>query len=52
MDFTEELPVEYNLETFDAAFNPQYIIDVLKNVGSEKVTFSFEVLLMMEDSTC
>ena len=41
MDFTEELPVEYNLETFDAAFNPQYIIDVLKNIGTEKVSFSF-----------
>lgn len=41
MEFTDELPVEYNLEAFDAAFNPQYIIDVLKNIGTEKVSFSF-----------
>lgn len=41
MDFTDEIPVEYNLEAFDAAFNPQYIIDVLKNIGTDKVSFSF-----------
>ena len=40
MDFTDELPIEYTQEAFDAAFNPQYIIDVLKNISSEKVTFS------------
>ena len=32
---------QYTQEAFDCAFNPQYIIDVLKNVGSEKVSFSF-----------
>ena len=41
MEFTDELPIEYSKEAFDCAFNPQYIIDVLKNVGSEKVSFSF-----------
>ncbi len=41
MEFTDELPIEYTQEAFDCAFNPQYIIDVLKNVGSEKVSFSF-----------
>ncbi len=41
MEFTDELPIEYSEESFDAAFNPQYIIDVLKNISSEKVSFSF-----------
>lgn len=41
MEFTDELPIEYSAEPFECAFNPQYIIDVLKNVGSEKVNFSF-----------
>ena len=41
MDFVDELPIEYTQEPFEAAFNPQYIIDVLKNVGEEKVSFSF-----------
>ncbi len=41
MEFVDELPIEYSQEPFEAAFNPQYIIDVLKNVGEEKVSFSF-----------
>lgn len=41
MEFTDELPIEYEKEAFECAFNPQYIIDVLKNIGSEKVSFSF-----------
>ena len=41
MEFTDELPIEYTAETFDAAFNPQYIIDVLKNMNADKVAFSF-----------
>ena len=41
MDFTDELPVEYIQEAFDVAFNPDYIIDVLKNIATEKVSFSF-----------
>ena len=41
MEFTDELPVDYTKESFECAFNPQYIIDVLKNIGSEKIIFSF-----------
>jgi len=41
MDFSDELPIEYTQEPFDCAFNPQFIMDVLKNIGSEKVSFSF-----------
>ncbi len=41
MEFTDELPVEYSGEPFEAAFNPQYIIDVLKNISTDKVSFSF-----------
>ena len=41
MNFTDEIPVEYNGEVFETNFKPQYIIDVLKAVGSEKVSFSF-----------
>ena len=37
----DELPVNYKAESFDAAFKPQYVIDVLKTVGAEKVSFSF-----------
>ena len=41
MDFTDELPVEYTGEPFEANFKPQYIIDVLKTVSADKVSFSF-----------
>ena len=41
MDFTDELPVEYTGEPFEANFKPQFIIDVLKNISAEKVSFSF-----------
>ncbi len=41
MDFTDELPIEYSGEAFEANFKPQYIIDVLKNISAEKVSFSF-----------
>lgn len=41
MEFTDEIPIEYDKESFDCAFNPQYIIDVLKNIGSDQVSFSF-----------
>ncbi|MBR4591984.1 MAG: DNA polymerase III subunit beta [Elusimicrobiaceae bacterium] len=41
MEFTDELAVEYTSEAFDTAFNPQYIIDVLKNISADKVSFSF-----------
>lgn len=41
MEFVDELPIEYTQEPFEAAFNPAFIIDVLKNVSAEKVSFSF-----------
>ncbi len=41
MEFTDEIPVSYNGELFEANFKPQYIIDVLKTVEEEKVSFSF-----------
>ncbi|MBP5429510.1 MAG: DNA polymerase III subunit beta [Elusimicrobiaceae bacterium] len=41
MDFTDELPVDYTGEVFEASFKPQYIIDVLKTVTTDKVLFSF-----------
>ena len=41
MDFTDELPVEYSGEVFEANFKPQYIIDVLKNISAQKVSFAF-----------
>jgi len=41
MEFTDEIAVEYTGEAFEAAFNPQYILDVLKNIGTDKVSFSF-----------
>lgn len=41
MDFSDEIPVEYNQEVFESAFKPYFIIDVLKNISSDKVIFSF-----------
>ena len=41
MDFTDELPIKYTQDAFEAAFKPQYIIDVLKTISTEKVSFSF-----------
>ncbi len=41
MDFTDELPVEYTGESFEANFKPQYIIDVLKTVSADQVSFAF-----------
>ncbi|MFH1619367.1 MAG: DNA polymerase III subunit beta [bacterium] len=41
MEFEDEMPVSYKGENFQIAFNPQFIIDVLKNIESEKITFGF-----------
>lgn len=41
MDFTDEIPVEYTADAFEANFKPQYIIDVLKNIKADKVSFAF-----------
>ena len=41
MDFSDEIPVEYNQEVLETSFKPQYIIDVLKTISGDKVLFSF-----------
>ncbi|WP_428897186.1 DNA polymerase-3 subunit beta [Parelusimicrobium proximum] len=41
MDFSDEIKIDYNSENFDISFNPQYVLDVLKNISEDKVTFSF-----------
>ncbi len=37
----EELEINYNKEPLDIGFNVTYMIDVLNNVGSDEVIFSF-----------
>lgn len=41
MDFSDEMKIDYTGEPFNASFNPQYVVDVLKNISCQKVTFSF-----------
>ncbi|MBT7283794.1 MAG: DNA polymerase III subunit beta [Elusimicrobiaceae bacterium] len=41
MDFNDEMKIEYTGEAFNASFNPQYVVDVLKNLSCQKVIFSF-----------
>jgi len=41
MDFSDEVKVEYSADEFNTSFNPQYLIDVLKIIPTEKVLFSF-----------
>ncbi len=41
MDFSDEIKVEYKGENFEVSFNPQYVLDVLKNISSDNVEFSF-----------
>ncbi len=36
-EYTEEIPVEYSGEEVEIAFNPIYVLDVLRNVEQEKV---------------
>ena len=40
MDFSDEIKVVYDGDVFEVSFNPQYVLDVLKNIPSEKVEFS------------
>ena len=40
MDFSDEIKIEYSGDAFDISFNPQYVLDVLKNIPSDKVEFS------------
>lgn len=41
MSFSDEIKVAYEGEDFETSFNPKYLIDVLKNVSTDKVNFSF-----------
>lgn len=41
MSFSDEVKINYSGEDFETSFNPQYLIDVLKNVNTDKVNFSF-----------
>jgi DNA polymerase-3 subunit beta len=41
MDFSDEVKLDYSGENFGASFNPQYVIDALKIINSDKTTFSF-----------
>ncbi|HUT85730.1 MAG TPA: DNA polymerase III subunit beta [Elusimicrobiales bacterium] len=40
MEFSDEIKTGYKGKDFECAFNPQYILDVLKNINSPKVVFS------------
>ncbi|MDR0953679.1 MAG: DNA polymerase III subunit beta [Elusimicrobiota bacterium] len=41
MDFSDEIKIDYAADAFNTSFNPQYLIDVLKIIGSDNVSFSF-----------
>jgi len=41
MEFNDEVKIEYEGEEFNSSFNPQYVIDVLKNIECDTVDFSF-----------
>jgi DNA polymerase III subunit beta len=36
-EYTEDMPVEYDGDTIEVAFNPDFILDVLKRIESDKV---------------
>lgn len=38
LEFNDELPLEYSGAELQIAFNPQFVVDALKHVDSEKVT--------------
>lgn len=40
LEFNDEIPAEYSGEDFVIAFNPQFIVDGLKNIDSENVRLS------------
>ena len=37
-EFNEEVPIEYSGDEFQVAFNPQFVIDALKHIDTEKVS--------------
>lgn len=38
LEFNDELPIDFSGEEFHVAFNPQFVMDALKHVDSEKVS--------------
>lgn len=38
LEFNDELPVDYSGDEFQVAFNPQFVMDALKHVDTEKVS--------------
>ncbi len=39
MEFEDEMETSYDGKDFQIAFNPQFVIDVLKNIDTDRVTF-------------
>lgn len=37
-EFSEDLPIDFSGEEFQVAFNPQFVIDALKHMDTEKMT--------------
>jgi len=40
LEFNDEIPLEYSGEDFQISFNPQFVIDAIKHIESEKVKIS------------
>lgn len=38
-EYTEEMPVEYQGESVEIAFNPTFVLDILRHMGTEKLSF-------------
>jgi len=39
--FSDEIKIAYEGEDFEISFNPKFLIDVFKNINTDKVNFSF-----------
>lgn len=37
----DEMPVDYSAEEFNIAFNPTYLLDALKVIDDEQISFEF-----------
>lgn len=40
LEFNDELSLEYSGEDFEVAFNPQFVVDALKHIGTDEVSIS------------
>jgi DNA polymerase-3 subunit beta len=38
LEFNDEIPVDYDGDEFQVAFNPLFVVDALKHVDSDKVS--------------